>query len=273
VKLMSDRASLSPYTLAIRSQVISLFLAMVPFYPTVETLGPMDAPQAPAGGAGVPPDLIGQEGLHAPVPDFGQVGDHAHAIFGAIALVQLLQTLTRHPLTFIAEVGPVVADDLAIIDYAGQARLLLDEILPPAPKASVLGALVGQAQGAVHPAWGNHMGLERAGIRPGHIGIRGVHPSLILRDQGWTVGTYGSRQPFEADQAGTEGLMFDRLQSSVMDSDRGWEQVECRCEMCNTYDLRGLWKCECEALNVSKNQACWKCKRPRPDTADRPSKK
>jgi hypothetical protein len=46
-----------------------------------------------------------------------------------------------------------------------------------------------------------------------------------------------------------------------MAPDREWEQVECRCETCNTYDLRGLWKCECEALNVSNNEVCWKCKR------------
>jgi hypothetical protein len=46
--------------------------------------------------------------------------------------------------------------------------------------------------------------------------------------------------------------------------DRGWEQAESKCEMCNTYDLRGMWKCECEALNVNNNDLCWKCKQPRP---------
>ncbi len=42
--------------------------------------------------------------------------------------------------------------------------------------------------------------------------------------------------------------------------DRGWEQAESQCEMCNTYDLRGLWKCSCGALNVLKSERCWKCK-------------
>ncbi len=39
--------------------------------------------------------------------------------------------------------------------------------------------------------------------------------------------------------------------SGIVTQDRGWEQVECKCEIRNTYDLRGLWKCECEALNVN----------------------
>ena len=73
-----------------------------------------------------------------------------------------------------------------------------------------------------------------------------------------------SQASLGSDKGLSEGLMNGRLQSEVMDSDRGWEQVECRCETCNTYDLRGLWKCECEALNVSKNNACWRCERPRP---------
>jgi len=46
--------------------------------------------------------------------------------------------------------------------------------------------------------------------------------------------------------------------------DRGWEQAGCECEMCNTYDLRGLWKCQCGSLNVSKNETCWKCSLRRP---------
>jgi len=50
------------------------------------------------------------------------------------------------------------------------------------------------------------------------------------------------------------------LFSFIMAPDMEWDQVESRCETCNTYDLRGLWKCECEALNVSKSMVCWKCK-------------
>jgi hypothetical protein len=52
--------------------------------------------------------------------------------------------------------------------------------------------------------------------------------------------------------------MNGRLFLRIMASEREG-QVKSRCETCNTYDLRGLWKCECEALNVSTNKVCWKC--------------
>ncbi len=38
-----------------------------------------------------------------------------------------------------------------------------------------------------------------------------------------------------------------------------------RCAVCDTYDMKSLWKCdECEAMNVSKDESCWKCKVRRP---------
>jgi hypothetical protein len=68
----------------------------------------------------------------------------------------------------------------------------------------------------------------------------------------------------------SDKLNYIKLPSSfIMYEDRGWEQVEAKCEMCNTYDLRGIWKCECQALNVTKNEVCWKCQRQRPSCISR----
>jgi hypothetical protein len=67
----------------------------------------------------------------------------------------------------------------------------------------------------------------------------------------------------------TEELMNGILFFHVMASNWERAQVESRCEMCNTYDLRGLWKCECEALNISTNEACWKCSEKRPSSIEK----
>jgi hypothetical protein len=48
---------------------------------------------------------------------------------------------------------------------------------------------------------------------------------------------------------------------SMAEVDR--KTVEGRCQICDSYNLKGTWTCECGAVNISKNDKCWKCSRPR----------
>ncbi|MCK9593477.1 MAG: hypothetical protein M0Q91_15855 [Methanoregula sp.] len=65
----------------------------------------MDTKQAPACTTGIFIGLMNQKRVHALIFNLGQVGDHTHPVFGAIAEIQLLQPLTGHFLTFITEMG------------------------------------------------------------------------------------------------------------------------------------------------------------------------
>jgi len=40
---------------------------------------------------------------------------------------------------------------------------------------------------------------------------------------------------------------------------------ESTCQICDSYNMKGMWQCECGVMNVSKNVKCWKCGRPRTD--------
>lgn len=40
---------------------------------------------------------------------------------------------------------------------------------------------------------------------------------------------------------------------------------ESTCQICDSYNMKGMWQCECGVMNVSKNAKCWKCGRPRGD--------
>ncbi len=57
-------------------------------------------------------------------------------------------------------------------------------------------------------------------------------------------------------------LISPLLQSaSMVEVDR--KTVEGRCQICDSYDLKGTWTCECGGVNVSKLDKCWKCAKPR----------
>jgi hypothetical protein len=34
---------------------------------------------------------------------------------------------------------------------------------------------------------------------------------------------------------------------------------ESKCQICDSYNMKGMWQCECGSMNVSKNIKCWKC--------------
>jgi hypothetical protein len=65
----------------------------------------VDTQQTPAFTTGIFFSLMNQKRVHALIVNLGQVGDHAHPVFGTIPYIQLLQPFTGHFLTFITEMG------------------------------------------------------------------------------------------------------------------------------------------------------------------------
>ena len=88
---------------------------------------------------------MSQKRVHALIFNFGQVGDHAHPVFGAISGIQLLQPLTWHFLTFITEMGGIILDSWTVADNARPTTLRFVRIVPPTSRAFFLMALKGQA--------------------------------------------------------------------------------------------------------------------------------
>lgn len=43
---------------------------------------------------------------------------------------------------------------------------------------------------------------------------------------------------------------------------------ESKCQICDSYDMKGMWQCECGVMNVSKNVKCWKCGLHRSDPSE-----
>ena len=89
---------------------------------------------------------MSQKRVHALIFNLGQVGDHAHPVFGAISGIQLLQPLTWHFLTFITEVGGIILDSCTVADNARPTTLRFCSDRPPnIPGHFFLWALKGQA--------------------------------------------------------------------------------------------------------------------------------
>ena len=68
---------------------------------TRETAGTVDTKQATACTTSIFISLMNQKGVHSLIFNLGQVGDHAHPVFGVIPGIQLLQPFTWHFFTFI----------------------------------------------------------------------------------------------------------------------------------------------------------------------------
>jgi len=72
---------------------------------TRETAGTVDTQQASACTTSIFFSLMNQKRVHALILNLGQIGDHAHSVFGTIPDIQLLQPFTWHFLAFITEMG------------------------------------------------------------------------------------------------------------------------------------------------------------------------
>ena len=106
---------------------------------------------AAALGAFVFLGLPAQELIHAIVPDELQVLDHAHVIFGAIALVQMFQSSTMF-FALEAELRFALIYRLTVFNAASKAGRHLLCIVSAAAWASIFVSQISHANSAVHSA-------------------------------------------------------------------------------------------------------------------------
>jgi hypothetical protein len=137
----------------------------------------VDAQRFAAAGAGPLGFLAGQEAEQAAGLNALQIVQHAHAVFGAVTLVEAAQAFAGK----VAAAGAEIATPLpAGLDFAGHAGLALAAVVAPAAGARIPAALEGEAEPAIHAARG-HQGSRFAfafghfpGLHPGELGAAAV---------------------------------------------------------------------------------------------------
>lgn len=92
------------------------------------------------------------------VADRQEVLDHAHAVFGPVALIQVEQPVAGKALAAVAVAGLELLPLRAGFDAAGEACLALVAVVAPAAGAGVLLARIRHAEPAVHAAGGDEGG-------------------------------------------------------------------------------------------------------------------
>ncbi len=124
--------------------------ALVPFVSAIETFLFVNAEQLTASRTGpfclfVPDELPDTRFL-----DALEVSDHAHPVFSAVALVQLLESGAGQPLTANAESGLSGGDSFTSHDFACGAICGLQVVVFSATRALVFVSDVSAAQATVH---------------------------------------------------------------------------------------------------------------------------
>ena len=120
--------------------------------PTAIVAGfPVNADQMAAAGA-FPAGLFPFcEFSNACIPDVFEVFDHAHAIFGSVAFIQLFESGAG--IGWAGETEPSASRELfAVLDSTSDAACGLVFVTPPASGASVLFPYIGITDTAVHTA-------------------------------------------------------------------------------------------------------------------------
>ena len=92
------------------------------------------------------------------MPYIQQIFDHAHAVLGAIAFVQLFQPLARELFASITKRLPGGSEKIAILNAAHLARFIFGRIIDPTARTGALVPLIGHAQITVHATWRNMQG-------------------------------------------------------------------------------------------------------------------
>lgn len=103
-----------------------------------------------------PSDLFAfNETLYPRFPNFHQIQDHAHVVFGPIPLVQTDQIFAGEIHAFIAEPGHIISYCFAGFDLATNTSDGFVGIGRSTTKAFVLFPKISHADTAIHPAWGD----------------------------------------------------------------------------------------------------------------------
>jgi hypothetical protein len=119
---------------------------------TVKTLRFVDTEDLAAFRAAPPFLFVSDEMPDAEFPDVLEIADHAHAIPGSIALIQMVQPGTGEAVTTEAVLDFSVHDLLTVLDSAYDAGFRFEEVLTPATGAWFLISCVCAAEAAIHSA-------------------------------------------------------------------------------------------------------------------------
>ena len=112
----------------------------------------MDAQQGAALRTRPPHLLPGDKGVKANLLNLEEVLHHAHAVLGAVSLVELTQSNTGKARAIGAELP---ASCLASLDLAGNACLALSAVIASAARAAIPGLQKGAAEAAIHATRGD----------------------------------------------------------------------------------------------------------------------
>ena len=93
-----------------------------------------------------------------------EIADHAHAILGFIALIQVDQPAAREAATVEAEPDFILPDLLAVLDSTRDTGFGFDAVVAPAAGAWLLISSVSDAEAAVHSAGSDQRRWDRLGL-------------------------------------------------------------------------------------------------------------
>ena len=89
---------------------------------------------------------------YAELPDVLKIVNHAHAIFGPVSLVQMLQSITRKAVATEAIHGSALRYILAVLDPAQGARLRFETVVTSAAGTCFIISYICMTETAVHSA-------------------------------------------------------------------------------------------------------------------------
>ncbi len=114
-----------------------------------------------ANGTG-PPFLFILDKMPDPeLPYVFEIGNHAHAILGSIALIQFVQPGARKTVATEAVFGAAVDELFAIFDSAGATGFRFEIVISPATGACMPCSCMCAAEATVHSAGSNQPGWDR----------------------------------------------------------------------------------------------------------------
>jgi len=100
-----------------------------------------------------PPDLFVGKKFSNPDPsDILQILDHAHAVFGSISFIQMLQTSTWKSIALKAKPWFGILHEFTIFDFASNARDTFISVSSSAARAFIFFSQITHANATVHSA-------------------------------------------------------------------------------------------------------------------------
>lgn len=122
----------------------------LPRAPAGKALGSMNAEDPAARGTGPLFFLVSGETSDAEFFDAEEVLDHAHAVPGSVAFVQVIQPATGEGVTVAAVAGFTACDRRAGFDAAGDPGFRLAVVIPATAGTGFLVSGIGNTEATVH---------------------------------------------------------------------------------------------------------------------------